>query len=1234
LVGFASGDIKMFFRELSWELDKRYEIEEGEIKTYLYFEGCDYQDNNIPVYFESIKLESGEANVVIENITFKEYESGSDFIGIENIPDTFQVRKNIVKSREEYFLNLQIFPIKKSRGKLFLLTGFSYKIIQNEISPKPKSAVFWKSESVLKSGYWIKIKTSKKGIYRLPYSKLQEWGFSTPENVKIYGNGGYILSEQINDEIEDGLSQVSAWKGKDSGGNDCLFFYTPGNVNWTWDQASGLFKHKLNIYSKTAYYYLSESVGSSKEVITYTPEVADQNITVEDFDEYSVYEQEKVNLISSGQQWYGEKFVRGTNHSFTILCPGKKSNSIVKFQINGAGRSSSNSSFKISVNDSDEIDLNFDSVNTGDATSLYADEENLAFETEQTNESLDVRMIYSAINSSAEAWLDYIRINYRRNLEYDSPELFFRDSESVGSGNVAGYVIKNANSGLKVFDVTEISEIYEVPSSLEGTELHFKRPAHELREYVVFNPETDFTEPELVGEVVNQNLHAMSVPEMIVISHPDFLETANQLADFHRINDGMSVEVVKTSQVYNEFSSGIPDATGIRNFIKMLYTKDSNTIKYVLLFGDGSYDNRNLSGVSKNFITTYQSVNSLNPTGSFVTDDYFVILDEGESVYNGAVDLGIGRIPSSTVYEAQVVLDKVKNYNSPEALGSWRNIVCFIGDDEDGNLHMEDSETLANTINSDHGAFITSKIYFDAYPQEATPAGERYPEVTEAINQRVKNGVLILNYVGHANDRFMADEHVLDVSNISSWSNENNLPIFVTATCEFSRFDADETSAGEYVLLNPSGGGIGLFSTTRVVYAYSNFLLSKSFYSYVFDQDENGNHHRMGDIIRLAKTGVSRGTNKRNFSLLADPALRLSYPKYRVATTSINQKDADSLTDTIRALNKITIEGYIADYNGDKLSDFNGEISPVVYDKAFMLNTLGNGGERPMEFKVQDNIIYKGLASVINGEFEFSFIVPKDISYYLGNGKIIYYARSSNEDAHGSFENFLIGGSTEGQVNDNNDPEVELYLDDETFISGDETSKNPLLLAYVSDENGINTVGTGIGHDITAVIDGDLSNVIILNDYYKANIDDYTSGTIEFPLSGLSEGKHTLKLKVWDVANNSTEIEIEFTVTGDFYIQEIGNFPNPVLEYTFFRFEHNLPDASFDGLIEIFDTNGRLIDSFNTVITSNGMESNPIRWDISHSGIPVRAGVYIYRISIKSLDGAITWKSGKMNIIR
>jgi len=1087
-------------------------------------------------------------------------------------------------------------------------------------------------ESVLSSGKWLKVSTSGKGIYKIPHSSLIQWGITDPYKVNIYGAGGLMLDEKTGEPVFDDLPRLAVTHGK-SNGADCLFFYAPGTVEWKVDPDGQFFEHRLNPYATKGYFFITEGTGAS-ETIEILP-VVEQEAThaIDFYDAYDLYEQEKFNLLRSGKQWFSDKFINGSTKNYNFSLHDISASAEITVTLNAAAHSSATSEIIIFANQKKVGEINFDRVNTSDATSLYADERELVITFPVQQDDLNLTVKYYSGAANARAWLDYIEINYSRKLKLHNDEpLFFRDIASVGEGNIAEFSIENSSSGLKVWDVTDFFNVKEVPAGLAGNVTKIRRPAFQLQEYVVFDMDGNFPEPQFESEVENQNIHGISTPEFLIISHPDFMDSAEELADFHRSYDGMEVEVVSADLIYNEFSSGRKDATGIRNFIKMLYDREEG-LKYVLLFGDGSYDNKGVNNESNCFIPTYQSDNSLNPVATFVTDDYFVILDEGETVYEGTMVVGIGRIPCSTTYQAEVVVNKIKNYNSEDALGKWRNHVCFIADDEDGGMHVTDSEKLADMLNENHGEFVTDKIYLDAYQQVTGPGGESYPEVTAAINRKVKEGLLVLNYVGHANERFMSDEKVLDVSHINSWTNADKLPIFVTATCGFSRFDADETSAGEYVLFNPNGGGIGLFSTTRLVYAYSNYLLSRSFYNFVFEEDEDGEHYRMGEIMRLAKINTTGSINKRNFSLLADPALKLSYPKYNVITNGINGHDVFGQADTLGALQHVTVSGFISDISGKKADNFSGEIIPAVYDKAVMIKTLGNAGEMPVGFKVQENIIYKGLVNVTDGDFTFSFVIPKDISYNPGNGRIIYYADDGSIDAHGVYSNFIVGGSS-SQVADNEGPKIDLFLNTTDFVPGDKVEKNCSLLAFLSDENGINTVGSGIGHDITAILDNNLSEVMVLNDYYQSNEDDFTSGTVIFPLTGLSAGKHSLRIKAWDVANNSSEKEIEFEVTDNFYISEVRNSPNPVYDYTFFTFRHNQPDASMDAIYEVFDLNGRRVDYFTAVVGSSGLESNRVRWDLNASDSELENGIYLYRITVKNNDGVITSASGKMIVTR
>jgi hypothetical protein len=1248
-IGFAAGDVQKEFVVLKWE--NTVVIENGiPVYSELNFADSGFPDaeSAIPVYFRIYNLNSQihDYKFSIENAIFEEANVNTDIPGYDKIGNEIEIVTTKFQSRNIQQLQLFITTLKKEGDKLYMLKSFELKRIPVENKQALKSVQAakgiyeWKTSSVLKQGKWLKIAVSEKGIVKIPYSKLVSWGFTDPAKVNVFGSGGIILSEDPGIINYDDLEQCAVWHDKNNGA-DCLFFYAPGTTEWTLDASSKFFKHRIDDYSTKGYFFLTNNVGNQKTAELLPALQQDATHIISSSDAYQLYEKDLENVLplGSGKKWYGDKFKNSSVNNIDFNLTDIETTEQIKLRVSAIGRSFATSSMNVLVNQTDVGKLNFQRVNTGSQTSAYADEREGVFSANVTGSQARITLKYFAdkvnnsVDDNALAWLDFVELNYRQKLRFGNEALFFRDQTSVGNNNIVAFSIENYSTGSRVFDITNLNNVKEVPLNVNGNLAVAKRPANELAEYVAFNPNGNYREPELVGEVANQNLHALTTPEFVIISHPNFLNSANRLADFHRSYDAMSVEVVTTDQVYNEFSSGARSATGIRNFIKMFYDRDDK-LKYVLLFGDGSYDNRNIKPGTKTFVPTYQSENSLVPVASFVTDDYFVILDAGESVYNGLVDLGIGRIPASTAYEAELVINKIQNYYSSEALGDWRNVVCFIGDDEDGNLHMSDSEKLADIVNLNHGEFITDKIYFDAYPQIVSAGEQKYPAVNDAINTRVKDGVLILNYVGHANERFMADERVLDISDVNSWSNAGNLPIFVTATCEFSRFDADDMSIGEYVLFNPVGGGIGLFSTTRLVFAYSNFLLSRSFYNFVFETDEKGNRYRMGDIMRLAKINTINTTNKRNFSLLADPALRLSYPKHKVVTTSVNGKDAANLTDTIKALQKVDIEGFVSDNSGGIINSFSGEMTVSVYDKETVVSTLGNNGESPFQFKVQENIIYKGKATVSNGRFSFSFVVPKDISYSIGQGKIMYYAQNNEVDAHGAFTGFKIGGLSDQIITDNNGPKIELFMDSRDFISGGQTSKNPTLKAYLSDENGINTAGTGIGHDITAVLNGDYSNVLVLNNFFQSDINDYKSGVVSFPFKNLPVGKHTLTLKAWDVANNSSEAEIEFEVTGEFYIMEVINTPNPASDYTFFTFEHNQSDATLNVMIEVFDQAGRRVEYIVTQVGSGGTKSNPIRWNFNETRTLLLNGIYIYRVTAQNADGIYFSKSGKMMISR
>ena len=511
----------------------------------------------------------------------------------------------------------------------------------------------------------------------------------------------------------------------------------------------------------------------------------------------------------------------------------------------------------------------------------------------------------------------------------------------------------------------------------------------------------------------------------------------------------------------------------------------------------------------------------------------------------------------------------------------------------------------------------------------------------------MKQGALIINYTGHGGTSGLAHEKVVTVPMIESWNNFEHLPIFMTATCEFSRFDdvdrtlslsfQDRTSAGEKVLLNPNGGGVALFTTTRLVYSGPNFSLNESFYKIVFEKDENNQNYKLGDIMRITKNNTASTVNTRCFTLLGDPALCLAYPEYKIVTESVNGTPLSEPQDTLHALEEVSVKGYIADDNGNKMTNFNGTVNSALFDKAITMNTLNNDGEGVFTYESQNNILYKGQATVTNGEFTFSFMLPKDINYDIGNARLSHYAHNENSDAHGSNTDLIVGGLSEEVKEDKQGPEINLYMNDTTFISGGTTNDHPVLIAYLKDLNGINTSTSGIGHEITAILNGNNNEKINLNDFYQSEKDNFRRGSIVYPLSDLEPGSYTLELKVWDTYNNSSTGAIDFVVTSPntFIMENLINYPNPFSLETTFRFSHNKPGENLNIVIWIFNTSGQVIRKLESETYSDGFQSGPLRWDgLDSSGQLLSEGMYIYKVRATTEDGQVAEKNARMLIIR
>jgi len=1116
--------------------------------------------------------------------------------------------------------------------------------------------------SVLASGKWYKIKVFQEGIFKLTYEDISGMGFSNPSQVGIFGNGGDMVPLLNATPRYDDLLETPLYINKGTDGvfnqGDYILFYGKGPVSWSYNPASGLFEHRINLYSPATYYFVTAGMGEGPDIIDSPPVTGSPDIEVSDFSDHAFHELNRYNFLKSGRQWFGER-IDYTGYDTTFVFEGLTTASPVRAKLNVVSRSAGTKIFTLKNENTTLGTISVGGVILSNTTGIYANQKSAVFTFSAGGDQINLALTYNKSESTDEGFLDYMTMNVRRSIALTGNSLFFRDETTSGSDQIARYTVENCNLQTQVWDITDRYNIRRIPAQLNGTTLTFSDSTQVLKEYVALNTSADFPKPEIdashndIGPVVNQNLHATGPCQMIIVTHPRFMAAADSLAEFHRQKDQLSVFVASTEQIYNEFSSGAPDISAIRDLAKMIYyrsTSDQNRLRYLLLLGDGSYNNISPATGNSNFIPTYQSESSLNASTSYVSDDFFGYMDDGEggseNMENFTLDLGVGRLPVKTTEEAISLYRKIKNYNTNTNKKDWRNNILFAGDDEDGNLHMIQANSLADWVEDNYPVFVIKKVFLDAYQQVSTSTGARYPDVNRILGENIKKGLLIYNYTGHGGEIGLAAEHILMREDLESLTNSGNLPLFVTATCEFSRFDdltenegilIENTSAGETSLLNPNGGSIALFSTTRIVYSDRNHYLNTKFYHVVFQRDVNGNYYRLGDIIRMTKDSAGTDRNKLNFILLGDPALTLAIPKLSVVTDSLNGKSVYELVDTLKAFSHIRMSGHIEDENHQMIPDYNGIVYPSVYDKSQIVTTLGNDGGETMQFNARENLIYKGKASIRNGWFSFDFMIPKDITYSFGTGKIFYYAQDTVTDANGYFSDFIIGGTNIFAASDLDGPEISLYLNDEYFNNQGITNTNPVIYARISDESGINTVGNGIGHDITGVIDGNVADPVVLNEYFESDLDDYTSGNLDYPMSDLAEGWHSLKVKVWDVFNNSSEATIQFKVIpGDNIIMaNVFNYPNPASDHTWFRFEHNMPGEELQVTISIYDMGGRNIAILEETITTSGFNSTPLEWNLRDSnGNMLKQGIYPYRIRIMNKNGLYTESYQKLVVIR
>ncbi|MCV2486159.1 type IX secretion system sortase PorU [Flavobacterium sp. SH_e] len=1237
---------------INWQEKK--EMNYGDQKFIIpYFSGngfrFDASKKSINLMINLNQNVSGNSNSIqISNVQYEQI-SVADLgdLSQNNIPNKPNEALKTASSRGNQQTFLLLSPIIKEGNSFKRIKSFTYSS-NNSTAKSSSSSVYQKtkviSNSVLSSGDWYRFYVEKSGVYKISKSFLQSLGFDPskvdPRRIKIYGNGGRMLPLANNVYYPEDLTENAILISGESDGvfnnDDYILFYAEGVENWNSESQTN-----INLYATKSYYYVTTTGGDGKRISNLNQPTGTTTLELNTFDDYQSHETDLTNIAHLGRQWLGESFDINQEQEFSFSFPNLDASVPVKIEVNAASAAYTPTSFTVSANGQNVGAINFNALTTTSDTKYYNGKlpSNTTF---AGTDNIKIKLTYNNNGvPGSKGYLDYINLTAKRKLLGTGKQFAFQYNDAGSVAGIANYTIGNASAITQIWDITDLYNIYNVENANQAS-FSFKATLGEIRKYIAIDPSDYYTpSKESQSKIANQNLkgtllknsqNSFQDVDYAIITPKSLYSQAEKLAAFHRTNSSLNVKVITLENIYEEFSSGKQDIAAIRNCVKYIYDNASSSdkrIKYVNLFGDASFDYKDRISNNTNIVPVYHSLNS-NTVGesSFASDDFFGLMDadEGNIIsFFGGIDIAVGRMLVSDNAQASEMVNKVLEYHDAKSYGNWRNNFVLISDDADqaSDVTLQSRQnTLADLIAVEKPFFNIDKIFLDAYTQEASAGGSRYPKARTDIFEAFEKGALVFNYLGHGGEDGLASERIWEKSDGQNLNNQYKYPLFITITCEFSRFD-DPTrpTAGEYTFWNPTGGAISMLTTIRAIGQFNaenfNDSLSKNLLSYGSNQ-----YNTIAETLRISKNENPSSSSNVIF-YIGDPALMLAIPKPRINLTKVNDIVISEAIPDLKSLSKIKISGEITDENNTLLSNYNGELATAIFDKMITSSTLNNDGYSPaMQFKTLGETIFRGNASVTNGQFEFSFVVPRDIRVPVDNGRISFYSKKSDalENQTGYNNIIKIGGINENAPEDNISPKVKLYMNDETFVSGGITNESPFLLAFLEDENGINTA-SGIGHDIVAILDGDVSNPYILNDYYQTKLDDYTNGNLRFPFRNLAPGLHTISFTAWDVYNNPVTSEIQFTVVGDdsLTLSHVLNYPNPFSTYTQFWFSHNKPYEPLDVQVQVMTITGKVVWTKNQTITTEGFLSRDITWDGKDDfGDRIGKGVYIYKLTVKS----------------
>ena len=1192
-------------------------------------------DSILPVFTHDIPLEANyeqyEHQIKIEFPEFEDITS-TEVKQIKKLdvqlPDWPVIENFIGISAKKATLHTSLIPLVFRDGKYQRITSLKLNVIRK---PRPTTRAAenttdgrYATQSKLAQGKWVKIRIKETGIHRITHSELHSMGFSNPDHVRLYGHGGQMMAESYIQDCIDDLKEVPLYRR-----NNDVLFYAHGTISWK--RTSDGFTHSQNTYSSYGYYFLTET----EEVNPLAFSVQESDITgtkTDTYPDFLVHEKDEYSWLHRGRVFFETyDFNNGRTQEYTFKIPGIVPEENAKLRL-AFGEGAGNATITTTINDK-QVGTLRNASNLSSYTAFLTISGTLDC-SGKLSENTKVKLTHSGTGSGH---LDYITLNFTRKLALRGTSTIFR----ANSSGQKTFSIDNANASTIVWKISDNKAqgyaYTEIKGTLEGTAYKVNDIATLTDEYVVLDAASNnFPSVEYVGAIANQNLHGIEKTDMVIVvpTSAKWISQAQRLAELHRQHDSLHVTVVRADQIYNEFSSGTPDATAIRRFMKMFYDRaqsDKELPKYLLLFADCAADNRMITTEWKrnnpdDFLPCFQSELSSSETRSYIMEEYFCLLDddEGTTWTKAKSDAAVGRLTVRSLEQATTIVDKIENYMFNREAGAWKNKVCIMGDDGDNNRHMEEADKIVERIQESNPNLVIEKIYWDAFKCENGSTGRRYPGVTQRIRELSAEGALMMYYTGHGRADELSHELAWGTKEMEALSSPR-LPLWITAACDTSPIDLPEDNMGEAALLNKNAGAIAFLGATRSTYGSESNAMHKNFCKQLFS-----NGHTLGEALRQAKNETTLYSNTENnlhYVLIGDPALKLKTPdQYQVKITEINGEPADNGIKQFKTGSQVTLKGEIVNQQGERINTFNGLVYPSIYGSKQKVVCNGNDPEADFVYEFWDysQEVYTGSDSVRAGEFTFTFPVPLDVNYSPENGNINFYALDNlRNEAQGSFTEFYLDGTVDNLQNDSIGPQIALFLNTTDFVSGDKVNETPLLMVALHDEDGINTTGNGIGHDLIAIIDNDPQKTYVLNSYYQSEPGDYTLGALTYSLPPLEPGIHTIMVRAWDILNNSSTVHATFEVVKGLRpaLTNVWCTESPAHTATTFIVTHDRPMSNLSVKIEVFDFAGRILWTHSDSSVSTGFEHR-IPWNLNtNSGQPVGTGVYLYRATISSAEG-------------